>query len=102
MLSVPKKNRQRRSASNLIRRLELRNFRSRVKSGEMCGRFRLGKGREALKKYFRVENDLDWDPRYNIAPTQDVATIRQDYRDPKRVLSPMRWGLVPSWSKDST
>jgi len=67
----------------------------------MCGRFRLGKGREALKKYFGAHNDLDWDPRYNIAPTQDIATVRQDPREPQRVVSLMRWGLVPAWAKDS-
>lgn len=68
----------------------------------MCGRFRLGQGRQALKKYFGAANDLDWDPRYNIAPTQDIATVRQDPREPSRVLTLMRWGLIPSWSRDSS
>ena len=68
----------------------------------MCGRFRLGKGREALKKHFAVESEVDWDPRYNIAPTQDVATIRQDRETPVRTLSLMRWGLIPNWSQDAS
>lgn len=68
----------------------------------MCGRFRLGKGREALKKFFGADNDLDWEPRYNLAPTQDIATVRQDAHEPKRVLSLMRWGLIPSWAKDAS
>ncbi len=68
----------------------------------MCGRFRLGKGREALKKFFGTYNDIEWEPRYNIAPTQDVVAVRQDPREPRRALSLMRWGLVPSWSKDSS
>ncbi len=67
----------------------------------MCGRFRLGKGREALKKFFSADNDVEWDPRYNLAPTQDIVTVRQDARAPQRVLSLMRWGLIPSWSKDA-
>jgi putative SOS response-associated peptidase YedK len=37
-------------------------------------------------------------PRYNIAPTQQVAVIRQDGK--ARELSMMRWGLIPSWAKD--
>jgi putative SOS response-associated peptidase YedK len=37
-------------------------------------------------------------PRYNIAPTQPVAVIRQ--RGSARELSLMRWGLIPSWAKD--
>lgn len=67
----------------------------------MCGRFRLGKGRQALKKFFGAAHGIEWEPRYNIAPTQDIVTVRQDSSQPKRVLSLMRWGLIPSWSKDS-
>ena len=67
----------------------------------MCGRFRLGKGREALKKHFGAGTDLDWDPRYNVAPGQSVVTVRQDPTEPKRYLSLMRWGLIPVWAKDA-
>jgi putative SOS response-associated peptidase YedK len=44
----------------------------------------------------------DWSPRYNIAPTQPVPVIRQNPKEPVRELSLMRWGLIPSWSKDSS
>jgi putative SOS response-associated peptidase YedK len=37
-------------------------------------------------------------PRYNIAPTQPVAVVRQV--EGRRQLSLMCWGLVPAWSKD--
>jgi putative SOS response-associated peptidase YedK len=43
----------------------------------------------------------DWSPRYNIAPTQLVPVIRQNPKEPRRELSSMRWGLIPSWAKDS-
>jgi putative SOS response-associated peptidase YedK len=66
----------------------------------MCGRFRLGKGREALKEYFGAEADLDWSPRYNIAPTQSIPSVRQNPSQPVRELSFMRWGLIPYWAKD--
>src|ERR1700675_1971255 len=65
----------------------------------MCGRFRLGKGREALKEYFGAEVDLEWSPRYNIAPTDQVPTVRQNATRPVRELSLMRWGLIPYWAK---
>jgi putative SOS response-associated peptidase YedK len=39
----------------------------------------------------------DWVPRYNIAPTQPLAVIRQNPKEPVRELSLMRWGLIPSW-----
>jgi putative SOS response-associated peptidase YedK len=68
----------------------------------VCGRFRLGKGREALKEYFGAEGDVDWSPRYNIAPTDAIATIRQNAVRPLRELSLMRWGLIPYWAKDAS
>ncbi len=71
-----------------------------IESACMCGRYRLGRGREAFKKYFGVEADDDWSPRYNIAPTQQVPTIRQNAKEPTRILSSMRWGLIPFWAKD--
>jgi putative SOS response-associated peptidase YedK len=49
---------------------------------------------------FDTYGEIDVLPRYNIAPTQPVVTIRQDAREPVRRLSTMRWGLLPSWAKD--
>jgi putative SOS response-associated peptidase YedK len=49
-----------------------------------------------------VSGEEDWSPRYNIAPTQLVSIIRQNPREPRRELSLVRWGLIPSWSKDSS
>ena len=68
----------------------------------MCGRYRLGRGREAFKKYFGTaeREDFEWEPRFNIAPTQNVPVIRQDAKEPKRILSTMRWGLIPRWAAD--
>jgi putative SOS response-associated peptidase YedK len=69
----------------------------------MCGRYRLGRGREAFVKYFGTDaDDLDWSPRYNIAPTQNVPTIRQDAKEPKRTASLLRWGLFPRWAADAS
>jgi putative SOS response-associated peptidase YedK len=45
-----------------------------------------------------VSGDEDWNPRYNIAPTQPVPVIRQNPKQPVRELSLMRWGLIPSWA----
>ena len=49
----------------------------------------------------RLPREDDWSPRYNIAPTQPVPVIRQNPKEPVRELSLMRWGLIPSWAKDS-
>jgi putative SOS response-associated peptidase YedK len=38
------------------------------------------------------------EPRYNIAPTQLIATVANNNREE---LDLFRWGLVPSWAKDA-
>jgi putative SOS response-associated peptidase YedK len=67
----------------------------------MCGRYKLSRRKQLVEEYFgAVSEDCEWNPRYNIAPSQPVLTIRQDAREPVKRLSTMRWGLIPSWSKD--
>ena len=54
-----------------------------------------------VEEYFEsASEEEEWSPRYNIAPTQPVATVRRN--GTSRVLSMMRWGLVPSWASDIT
>jgi putative SOS response-associated peptidase YedK len=67
----------------------------------MCGRYRLSRRKQLVEEHFgAVSGNDDWNPRYNIAPSQPVVTIRQDAREPVRKLSTLRWGLIPSWAKD--
>jgi putative SOS response-associated peptidase YedK len=69
----------------------------------MCGRYRLSRRKQVVEEYFDSVSDVpDWSPRYNIAPTQPVAVIRQNPKEPIRELSLMRWGLIPSWATDSS
>jgi putative SOS response-associated peptidase YedK len=69
----------------------------------MCGRYRLSRRKQIITEHFDAISDADdWAPRYNIAPTQAVPVIRQHPSEPSRHLSLMRWGLIPSWSKDSS
>lgn len=68
----------------------------------MCGRYRLTRSERYIRDHFHVDEfDEDWSPRYNIAPSQQIAAIRQDAAAPVRRLSKVRWGLIPSWAKDS-
>jgi putative SOS response-associated peptidase YedK len=39
-------------------------------------------------------------PRYNVAPTQPVVTVRKEQGKKTRHFTTMRWGLIPSWAKD--
>jgi putative SOS response-associated peptidase YedK len=66
----------------------------------MCGRFTLRTAMNILLQEFHAElrHELQLAPRYNIAPTQEIAVVRP--ADDKRELTMMRWGLIPSWTKD--
>jgi putative SOS response-associated peptidase YedK len=64
----------------------------------MCGRYNLITDAQALIDAFQVINRLDWQPRYNIAPSQNVPAIRQEEGGREAVL--LRWGLIPHWAKD--
>src|SRR6201999_586188 len=67
----------------------------------MCGRYKLTAYEQWLSDYFNLDPaDVDWAARWNVAPTDEVATIGQSRSEPKRKFARMRWGLVPSWAKD--
>ncbi len=68
----------------------------------MCGRYRLSRRKQLIAEYFDTDNEVDWEPRYNIAPSQPVGIIRQYPSTPKRHFSLARWGLIPSWATDAT
>ncbi|MGR9073940.1 MAG: SOS response-associated peptidase [Gammaproteobacteria bacterium] len=64
----------------------------------MCGRFALYSDQTILAKHFGAEIQSDLFPRYNAAPTQDIAIVRDE--GGKRRFSLARWGLIPHWAKD--
>lgn len=65
----------------------------------MCGRFAFYSPSEAAAALFGVSASVEVQPRYNIAPTQFVAAIRDD-ENRDRELVMLRWGLIPFWAKD--
>lgn len=68
----------------------------------MCGRLTLAHPSDEISRLFQYQpvdpNAEDMPERYNIAPTQPLATIRME--QDRRVLKLVRWGLVPGWVKD--
>jgi putative SOS response-associated peptidase YedK len=69
----------------------------------VCGRYRLSRRKQIIEEHFDCgSEEPDWTPRYNIAPTQPVPVIRQNPKEPVRELALMKWGLIPSWSKDAS
>lgn len=65
----------------------------------MCGRFSLTIPLPDLIAYFRLAKWLDYEERYNIAPSQDIPVVRQAGDGRELVL--LRWGLVPHWARDA-
>jgi putative SOS response-associated peptidase YedK len=66
----------------------------------MCGRFvTIIPPNELAKIFAHIEANCSIEPRYNVAPSQQVAVVRST--GDNNILSLMKWGLVPSWSKDT-
>ncbi|MFP4127236.1 MAG: SOS response-associated peptidase [Alphaproteobacteria bacterium] len=68
----------------------------------MCGRFLLYSSVDTLARTFGLaptDQRVNLGPRYNIAPTQEVATVGRN-KAGGRGLAMMHWGLIPSWAKD--
>ncbi len=66
----------------------------------MCGRFSLSISQlELVEEFGLADLHEDYQPRYNIAPTQEVLALVADADgDPWPVK--LRWGLIPSWAQD--
>ncbi|MBC8284325.1 MAG: SOS response-associated peptidase [Nitrospinae bacterium] len=63
----------------------------------MCGRYTLTKSLKTIESHFKpVRISLRHFPSFNIAPSQISSVITQESE-----LTGMKWGLVPSWSKDA-
>jgi putative SOS response-associated peptidase YedK len=65
----------------------------------MCGRAKLPQDVSEIK----LDLAIDWDeigdyrPRWNAAPTSQLPVVVSRQR--QRILTLMRWGLVPSWAE---
>jgi putative SOS response-associated peptidase YedK len=66
----------------------------------MCGRYTLKTPVERLSEQFQFPQIIPIKPRYNIAPSQQVAVVRRVPDDNERKLALLRWGLIPAWTKD--
>lgn len=64
----------------------------------MCGRFASLLTPELLKVIYSITTQVALEPRYNIAPTQQMLVVRNDHSG-IRQASTMRWGLISSWIK---
>jgi len=71
----------------------------------VCGRYASARSAQDLASWFDAEQPEEsaeaasLPPRWNVAPTDPVHAVVE--RDGRRVLRVLRWGLVPSWSRDA-
>lgn len=65
----------------------------------MCGRYALTSSPAVIAERFHLLWMPEIPPRYNIAPSQRVAAVRDTGRG--RELAFLKWGLVPHWAKDA-
>ena len=65
----------------------------------MCGRYtNRFTWKELHERLDLIGTPLNLRPRYNVAPSQDVAVVRA--AEDGRSLAMLRWGLIPEWAKD--
>ena len=70
----------------------------------MCGRFTDRYSWREIKELYDLTTPYltsNFPPRFNVAPTQQSFVVRLA-KDGRRELAELKWGLVPSWSKDDT
>lgn len=66
----------------------------------MCGRAKLPDDVSEIKLDLQIDFDEigDYRPRWNAAPTAQLPVVIA--QNGRRILTTMRWGLVPSWASD--
>ena len=64
----------------------------------MCGRFVITSPPDAIRALFGYGERPNFPPRYNVAPTQPIPTVR--LAEGKCTFALMRWGFIPAWVDD--
>ncbi len=66
----------------------------------MCGRFTRKENFQNLAKQLGLVHLPSLEPRYNIAPSQTLACLRQQPDTKEVECVRLKWGLIPFWAKD--
>ena len=69
----------------------------------MCGRARLSTDFSEIRLVFNLPPDRplpNFQPTYNLAPTDPIPLVRYDAGAGNRELVVARWGLIPYWARD--
>ncbi len=68
----------------------------------MCGRFALVAEKRILDMLFGLELRFELQPRFNIAPSQEILALRLTQGEAEKEFAHLRWGLVPFWAEESS
>ncbi len=64
----------------------------------MCGRFEIHSAFKIIAELFGIDDRFfDFQPNYNVAPSQDVLTVFRE--GDRNVPGLCRWGFLPPWAK---
>lgn len=64
----------------------------------MCGRLTLTSTPDDVRRLFGYDDQPNFPPRYNIAPTQPLAIVAPV--EARRRFLLVRWGFIPDWAKN--
>ncbi|MFZ4515440.1 MAG: SOS response-associated peptidase [Acidimicrobiia bacterium] len=70
----------------------------------MCGRFVSATPLADVAAFFKATPEtVEHTPDFNVTPRRMIYAVREIAGDgeARRVLSGLRWGLIPSWAKDA-
>ena len=66
----------------------------------MCGRFTRHLTWSEIVRLYRITATPNTPPSWNVAPTDEVPIVRAGANGAQE-LANVRWGLVPTWAKDT-
>lgn len=66
----------------------------------MCGRYLATTSPEEIRRIFETANETpNWQPTWNLAPSQDAPVVRLHPATGARHLDLLRWGLLPHFAR---
>ena len=63
----------------------------------MCSRFALKTSAAQVASFLGVEESFQWNPRYNVAPSQKIPVAVRELGQGKRRVKLLHWGFAATW-----
>jgi len=66
----------------------------------LCGRVTLTLTFKEITDILNIKSDIEWTPRYNIAPSQDIPVVVNN--NGKKQIKLFQWGLIPNCASEQS